>query len=419
MCALLVALPQLAWGASIEVVPLAGAPWGIVLDLAGQTAYVSTVSATVVVDVASRTPTVQIPSPDFLAVGDIDELGQILSLDSGEIWAMDVATLQAQFIGPGSVSDTRISGDTVYGPDFNGRAIVATRIDGSGQLSIPLYPPESGLVGSPRSIARSPDRSALVVGDTARDNLLLLDPATDTITATIPVGADPTFVAMPSANRALVALDDCTGRVADFDLSQPALPPAVSAIPSPGLLRDVEATASKLVLLLEAPRPPIDCEILQFLNEGNGELELVVFDLAARLVVDRFPLEPGVLAPPFGRGALAVSTDGATAVVGAVNRLYFIELRDPCLSAPDNDADGWPDPCDNCPDDPNPLQLDDDGDGLGDACDPFPDEQNHDLAQCLEALGQCLAQPTSDVNSNGMLDGGDILLLRRTLAGLP
>jgi hypothetical protein len=38
----------------------------------------------------------------------------------------------------------------------------------------------------------------------------------------------------------------------------------------------------------------------------------------------------------------------------------------------DEDGDGVPDECDNCPVDPNPGQLDSDGDGVGNACDPHP-----------------------------------------------
>jgi hypothetical protein len=47
----------------------------------------------------------------------------------------------------------------------------------------------------------------------------------------------------------------------------------------------------------------------------------------------------------------------------------------PCESrtASDRDGDGVPDASDNCPDNPNPGQVDTDGDGAGDACDPDDD----------------------------------------------
>lgn len=41
-------------------------------------------------------------------------------------------------------------------------------------------------------------------------------------------------------------------------------------------------------------------------------------------------------------------------------------------AGPDTDGDGYPDGWDNCPQQPNPDQLDSDGDGLGDVCDDTP-----------------------------------------------
>ena len=50
--------------------------------------------------------------------------------------------------------------------------------------------------------------------------------------------------------------------------------------------------------------------------------------------------------------------------------------------SPDRDKDGIGDECDNCPDVPNPDQIDSDGDGLGDACDNCPKVANPDQADC-------------------------------------
>jgi len=51
---------------------------------------------------------------------------------------------------------------------------------------------------------------------------------------------------------------------------------------------------------------------------------------------------------------------------------------DPCVYTQDTDADGVPDPNDNCFDTSNPDQADTDGDGSGDACDNCPDSANPD-----------------------------------------
>ena len=46
----------------------------------------------------------------------------------------------------------------------------------------------------------------------------------------------------------------------------------------------------------------------------------------------------------------------------------------------DEDLDGIPDGCDDCPDVANPTQADADGDGVGDACDPAPASPTETIA---------------------------------------
>ncbi|MCH6563505.1 MAG: hypothetical protein IH800_13935 [Myxococcales bacterium] len=120
---------------------------------------------------------------------------------------------------------------------------------------------------------------------------------------------------------------------------------------------------------------------------------------------------------------------------------------DPCPFDADDDidADGLCADVDNCPALFNPNQDDVDGDLLGDACDPCPlDPVNADLDgdgvcvvtdNCpyttnpdqLDSGGFDTAVPNTigdgcecgDVNGDGVVDLADIVLLRRTLFGLP
>ncbi|HEY0254762.1 MAG TPA: hypothetical protein VGC41_24720 [Kofleriaceae bacterium] len=84
----------------------------------------------------------------------------------------------------------------------------------------------------------------------------------------------------------------------------------------------------------------------------------------------------------------------------------------------DEDGDGIPDACDDCPVDPDPAQTDRDGDGVGDACDVRPDtagdkrvmfEPNVDEASShYNAYFGTYAYPGTDVIRLGQAAPGDV-----------
>jgi hypothetical protein len=66
---------------------------------------------------------------------------------------------------------------------------------------------------------------------------------------------------------------------------------------------------------------------------------------------------------------------GAPADSGGASERAIIDTRAsdaPRCAGHDEDGDGFPDACDNCPGLPNPDQTDTDGDGVGDVCDANP-----------------------------------------------
>jgi hypothetical protein len=69
--------------------------------------------------------------------------------------------------------------------------------------------------------------------------------------------------------------------------------------------------------------------------------------------------------------------------------------------AEDSDADTIVDPCDNCPNDQNPLQEDSDGDLVGDACDDCPDTAP---GSAVDVNG--CAQSQVDQDLDGICDPG-------------
>lgn len=72
----------------------------------------------------------------------------------------------------------------------------------------------------------------------------------------------------------------------------------------------------------------------------------------------------------------------------------------------DTDGDGVPDDADNCPDDPNPDQLDTDGDGVGEVCDNCP--ASHCLANAHLPGLNCVNPSQRDQDKDNRGDTCDV-----------
>jgi hypothetical protein len=79
----------------------------------------------------------------------------------------------------------------------------------------------------------------------------------------------------------------------------------------------------------------------------------------------------------------------------------------------DTDGDGVRDPCDNCPQTPNPDQADEDADGVGDACDLCP---NTIPGSAVDAEG-CPPLIPGDFDRDGDVDEDDFLIFRVCATG--
>ncbi len=161
--------------------------------------------------------------------------------------------------------------------------------------------------------------------------------------------------------------------------------------------------------------------------DGTVTWPTATINLAGSAIDDNLPAPPGALAINWTQTAGAcgvVFGDAASPVTTATfprPGLYMLKLSadDGVLSDSDaalievlpepppvdSDGDGITDNLDNCPDDPNPGQLNTDGDALGDVCDN--DDDNDGLTDNLEnSIG---TDPLlADTDGDGLSDGEEV-----------
>ncbi|MCB9852607.1 MAG: PQQ-binding-like beta-propeller repeat protein [Phycisphaerales bacterium] len=90
----------------------------------------------------------------------------------------------------------------------------------------------------------------------------------------------------------------------------------------------------------------------------------------------------------------------STQFAGSLNDFGYVYAVDvPFIAALDTDADGYANADDNCPNDPNPDQIDSDGDGIGDACDVVPDFCENALPVCPGTYVGATTGATTDGSS--------------------
>jgi DNA-binding beta-propeller fold protein YncE len=334
LCVLL-ALPVGAW--ATQSVPILGGANSLVLDSIGAFAYASTGTTVLKVDVASRQVVQQFSyNIDSYGnkLGDIDESDSILSLTgfySAGILSLGTG-MQTKVLSGSSLYGSVLVNGVLYAPDFNNRGIDVGALDGSFTKIIkPDLPP--GAVAGPDGIARTQDRQLIVVSDEFQDAFHLIDPTTQSVVETVPVGVDPELFALTDNDHALVVTRD-DGTVAFIDFTHPNDFPALIRIPS---LANVEALATNPARnqLLIAHQVPLDPTVLACpdpYGDMPSQPEIVVLDTQTKQVTERFRLDAigKFQIGSIYANAMKVTTDGSTLLIASDGVLYFVDLTSRC-----------------------------------------------------------------------------------------
>jgi probable HAF family extracellular repeat protein len=104
-----------------------------------------------------------------------------------------------------------------------------------------------------------------------------------------------------------------------------------------------------------------------------------------------------------------INTSGQIVGTGIINNQTraFLATPDTPTPPPDSDKDGVTDDEDNCPDDPNPDQVDTDADGVGDACEEAIDSDGDGVADAEDNCPEVANTDQVDGDSDGVGDACD------------
>ncbi|MHC4498175.1 MAG: immunoglobulin domain-containing protein, partial [Planctomycetota bacterium] len=164
-------------------------------------------------------------------------------------------------------------------------------------------------------------------------------------------------------------------------------------------------------LFCPGPDGPIPTIRLENIRDGLEDYEYLTKLKEITRIVNRCPTSPDQQTFVSEANALLAVPDTIVTSVATYTRdsQAFYSYRDQLvqkifegealvpLSPDDTDDDGVGDPCDNCPNTPNPDQTDTDDDDLGDACDPDMDDDG-----LANESDNCPLTPNADqTNSDG------------------
>jgi YVTN family beta-propeller protein len=289
--------------AVVSTVPLPdGAnPLNAVVSSDSTTLYVTASSSVLVIDVASGTVTATVPvgsSPQGLALSPDSRLLVTANAGSASVTVIDVATnavLGTVAAGTGAF-DVVISPDSLF-------AYVANQVSSPPTVSIidlttlTNVGSISGVGSYPTGIALTADGSTLVTGNYLGESATLIDVATRTVVASVPLGTAGSRVSISPDDASAYMINPDASMVSVIDLATRTLAGTVPTAAQPWAVRFAAGGQSAYVAHLNTA-------------------QVTVIDVASATTLPSTPLTTGA-------STLAVAPDGSRLFAGHPGGIDF------------------------------------------------------------------------------------------------